>query len=195
MQIDNNYSPVFGAKFINSVTIGKLQQGAARYCDYSASFVEIEPNNIGDINALEYVSKNWSYAKFADNIYHAACALKNGSKFYKDNKVFALTAQQDKFEKLRENDLLGLVHVGPLEDNSLFIEHLQVNPDIIYVNKPDYRGVGTGVLNSLKKLTDKISLFPSSEKSVRDFYEKNGFFEYPVGVNIFTWAKDLFPRL
>jgi len=194
MKIENQYSPVFGAKFINSVNIGKLAQGIKKYDSAPVSFVEIDPNNIGDIKALENASKTWSYAKFVDNIYHAACALRNGSKYYKDNKVYALTAQKDKFELLNEKSLLGLVHVGPLDDGSLFIEHLQVKPDIIFVNNPEYKGVGTGILNSIKCLTRKISLFPSSEKSVRDFYEKNGFFEYPVGANIFTWVKDLSPR-
>ncbi len=194
MRIENNYSQSFGAKFVNNVNIGKLQSGAKRYCNDSVSFVEIEPNNVDDINALENCSKHWSYAKFADNIYHAVCAARNESKYYKDNRVYALTVQTDTFEKLNEDDILGLVHVSPLENNSLFIEHLQVKPDIIFVNTPEYKGVGTGILNSLKQLTNKITLFPTKDKSVRDFYERNGFFEFPPGCNIFMWVKELFPR-
>lgn len=192
MRIENQYCPCFGAKFINNVNIGKLQQGAKKYCNFYASFVEIEAMNPDDIVALENTSKYWSYAKFADNIYRAACAVRNDSKFYKNNRIFALTSQEDNFEKLDSDKILGLVHVSPLEQESIFVEHLQVKPDIIYVNNPVFKGVGTGILNSLKLITRKISLFPSSEKSVRDFYEKNGFFEYPAKTNLFTWIKELF---
>ena len=182
MRIENQYSPCFGAKFINNVNIGKLQQGVAKYCNCEVSFLEIDPHNTGDIKALENCSKYWSYAKYADSIYHAASALRNDSKYYKDNKVYVLTSQTDVFEKLNDDKILGMVHVSPFADKSLFIEHIQVKPDIIYVNKPDYKGVGTGILNSLKELTHKISLFPTKDESVRNFYERNGFFEFPVGV-------------
>ncbi len=194
MKIENQYSPVFGAKLINNhVNVGKLQQGATRYCNSEVSFVEIEPDNVNDIKALKNCSEYWSYAKFSDNIYHAACAARNESKYYENNKVYALTSQTDSFEKLDDDKILGLVHVSPIEQNSLFIEHLQVKPDIIFVNKPEYKGVGTGILDSLKELTNKITLFPTKDKSVRDFYERNGFFEFPPGSNIFTWVKEIFP--
>ena len=194
MRIENQYSPEFGAKLINNINIGKLQEGVTRYCDTKVSFVEIEPHNVDDISALQNCSKYWSYAKFADTIYHAACAIRNDSKFYKQNKVYALTSQTDTFEKLDEDKILGMVHVSPFEDKSLFIEHLQVKPDLIFLNKPEYKGTGTGILTSLKELTHKISLFPTKDKSVRDFYERNGFFEFPPGSNIFAWVKELFPR-
>lgn len=194
MRIEKFSSPLFGAILYNRVNVGKLQQGTNRYNDSEVSFVRIEPYNSDDIKALEKCSKYWQYSKFTTNIYHAANAMKNDSPYYKHNKVFALTSQCDNFEKLDDEKILGLVHVSPFSDGSLFVEHIQVKPDLIYENKPEYKGAGTGILNSLKELTGKISLFPSSDKSVRDFYEKNGFFEYPVGMNIYTWVKDIFPR-
>ena len=194
MKVTNQYPPSFGAKFINNVNIGKLCDGISGYLDCNACFVEIDPGNVSDIKALKDVSKTWSYAKFADNIYNAACELRNENELFRNNKVYALTVQQDKFEKLNENDILGLVHTGALEGDALFIEHLQVKPDIIYLNKPDYKGAGTAILNSLKNLTSKIFLFPAKEESVKNFYVLNGFFEYPPASNIFTWVKDIFPR-
>lgn len=194
MKVEYQCSPAFRAKFVNSINIGKLNNSFAKYADSKVSFVEIEPHNDMDIDALEKCSKYWSYAKFTDNIYQVAYSIRNNSKYHNKNKVYALTSQTDKFEKLHQDKILGLIHVSPLEDKTIFIDHLQVKPDIIYTNKPEYKGVGTGILTSLKLLADKIKLFPTKEKSVRDFYERNGFFEFTVGSNIFTWVKALYPQ-
>ena len=59
---------------------------------------------------------------------------------------------------------------------------------MIYSQSPEYKGIGTCILDNLKNLYDKIVCFPSPEKSVRNFYSKNHFVEYPEGTNHFIWS-------
>ena len=189
MRVENYNSTLFKAKFISVETVGKAVKDGHGYSNQPVSFVKIDPSNLGDIKALKYAAKFWENDKFALNIYYAACALRNKSKYYKDHEVYALTAQRANYEKLEKNDILGLVQVSPLEDKSMFIEHFQVNPELLNNEKPNYKGVGTAILNLLKLLNNKISCFPSAEKSVKNFYIKNGFEKTPDVLNYYVWQK------
>ena len=189
MKVENYNSTLFKAKFVNVENVGKAVKNRHGYSNRQVSFVKIDPFNSGDIKALEYAAKCWENDKFALNIYYVACALRNKSEYYKGNEVYALTTQSSDYEKLKDTDILGLVRVSPLEDKSMFIEHFQVDPGLVNNLQPKYKGVGTAILNMLKRLNDKISCFPSSEKSVIDFYTKNGFKKYPEVLNYYVWQK------
>lgn len=189
MRVEKYNSTMFKAKFISTGSVGKAVKDGHGYLNRQVSFVKIDPFNSDDIKALEYAAKCWENDKFALNIYHAACALRNKSKYYKDHEVYALTAQRADYEKLKDTDILGLVQVSPLEDKSMFIEHFQVDPGLVNNMQPKYKGVGTAILNMLKLMNNKISCFPSAEKSVKDFYTKNGFKKYPDVINYYVWQK------
>ncbi len=189
MRIENCNNTLFKAKFVNVEKVGKALNNGHGYSNQHVSFVKIDPSNSGDIKALEYAAKYWENDKFALNIYYAACALKNKSKYYKNHEVYALTTQTADYEKLEKKDILGLVQVSPLEDKSMFIEHFQVNPELVNNMQPKYKGVGTAILYLLKQLNNKISCFPLADKSVKDFYIKNGFKKYPDVLNYYVWQK------
>jgi hypothetical protein len=182
----------FTAKYKNPINIGKLKNG---YESYTASFVEIVPNNEKDVSALENAIKYWENDKFGVNALYAVRAARDGSQYYGYHKVYALTAQKDNFEKLNPDEILGVVHVGPVGDKKLFVEHLQTNPNYLYKTKPEYVGIGSAMINSLKKYCNMMSLFSLKDKSVKDFYLKNGFSEYGTGTNCYIWLKDIFDRL
>ena len=186
MRIENNYSPNFGAKYINNTAqIFNKHANKERF----VTSIEIDPQNIGDIKALKKISEFWEYGKFATNIYYAACAMRNDSIHYTHNKIFALTKQSSDLENLDPDKILGLVHVSPFADKSLFIEHIEVNPEIIYSRDRKYKGIGTALINYLKTITDKISCFPSNTLAVKNFYFKNGFTEIIEKSNLFVWHK------
>ena len=189
MRVENCNSTLFKAKFVNVEKVGKILKNGNGYSNQRVSFVKIDPSNSGDIKALEYTSKCWENDKFALNIYYAACALRNKSKYYKNHEVYALTTQSSDYEKFEGTNILGLVQVSPLEDKSMFIEHFQVDPALVNNMQPKYKGVGTGILNLLKQLSDKISCYPSLEKSVINFYIKNGFKKSPDVMNYYVWQK------
>lgn len=186
MKIINNYSPNFGAKYIDKSSIRKTLLHPVE----TLSYVKIDPQNDGDIKALENVAKYWEYGKFVTNIYHAACAMKNDSKYYKYNQIFALTKQQTNIENLDDSQIMGLIHVSPLDGKSFFIEHIEADPKIIYSSKREYKGIGKRMLDFLKGFADKILCFPSNTYAVKNFYSKNGFKEIEEHSNLFVWTKN-----
>ena len=187
MKIENNNQPAFKASLVNKVKIGKLING--KYANQSVSFVKINPMNQGDIDALEYCSKYWENDKFAKNIYYAACALKEKSKFYEGSTIYALTSQKSGFKHLDKEKILGVIHTSHYLNNPMFIEHIQANSDILKMQEPIYKGMGSAILNSLKRISNEVSCFPSREKSVKDFYKKNGFKKQPFSLNFYIWKR------
>ena len=186
MRIENVNSICFSANFVNKAQIKKIV-GGSEYKDY-AYLVKIDPYNSADINALQDTSKYWQYGNLATNIYYVACAVRNGSKYYKNHEVYALTKQASDYENLDSDKILGLVNADKKLDGSFFIEQLQANPDIIYSHEPEYKGIGSAILTSLKQLTDKITCYPSPS-SLRIFYEKNGFKKSENVYNMYEWTK------
>lgn len=188
MKIEKTNQALFKAQFINPIKIGKLADN--KYIDESISFIKLDPFNHNDITALKDCSQYWVNGGFALNIYYALCAIKEKSKFYIDHNVYGLTSQKSDFDNLNSRNILGLVHTSPYLDSPLFIEHIQTNPEFLGIKKPEYKGIGTAILNSLKKISDQISCFPASGKSVKDFYKKNGFKKQPNSSNFYTWERD-----
>ena len=187
MRIEKTDHTSFRANFVNRAKIMKFVNGT--YKNEYASFVRIDPFNQNDISALKDNARCWvsdRYA-FALNIYYAACAVRNKSKYYKDHAVYALTLQKENYNELDSDKILGLLQTSPYIDNSLLIEHIQVNPEYLYKSDAKYKTLGTAILNSIKNLSNKISCYPSSEKSVKDFYIKNGFEKEPNSLNYYVW--------
>lgn len=194
MKIVNNNYLSFEAKLIQGkVNIGRFENDD-RYHSFKSNFVELDPKCDNDVEALKNAVKYWENDKFGMNACYVLQAAKNNSKYYVNHKVYALTAQQDKFEMLNPDEILGVVHVVPLggQSKELFVEHVQANPNYLNRINPKYVGIGTAMIKSLKNLCNMMTLFSSKEKSVKDFYAKNGFCEYPPHTNAYTWIRDTF---
>ena len=188
MKINTVNNTDFRAKFVNKAYIGKLAENSnGLYLPHQVSFIKIDPFRQSDINELKMCAKYWENANLATNIYYAACALRNKSKFYQEHEVYALTTQKYGFRHIDNEKILGLIHICPYFDGSTFIEQIQANPKIIYSLVPEFKGIGTAILDSLKHLTDKITCFPSHNKSTIDFYTRNGFNKHPSLMDGYLW--------
>lgn len=187
MKIENKYTPNFKAKYINSAKIGKYIKDTGTYNGEYVSFVQIENGNRNDLKALEKIARFWENDKFASNIYYAACCNYNKNSNFSNDTIYAITEQKNFFNNLESGKILGVVHLSPKGDKSTFIEHIQVKPSMIYRIKPSYKGVGTGMINSLKRMFDKISCIPLREQSVKNFYLKNGFMPSVNDEKCFVW--------
>jgi len=190
MKINNSYT-TFRARLLNNeASIGKIIEGGCPdYSLYRASFIQIDPTNPCDINALKETADYWINGSLTTNIYYAACALRNKSNAYKNHEIFALTTQKSNYDKLNSDNILGLVHTSPYEDGFTLIEQLQGNPEYVRSIKPDYKGIGTEILESLKQIYDKLSCYPTAEEYVIRFYKKNGFIKEPNSSNYYTYCK------
>lgn len=182
----------FGAKFINPINVGKLDGKA--YNQIDVSFVELNPFNSDDVSALRQIAKYWENDKFAMNIKETA------EMIFKDKsadgiKIYTLTSQGDSFEKLNPDKILGVIEIEDAAPFHIHINRFQTKPEYIYGYKPEYKGVGTSILNSLKEMCNKISAISEDDKSTRSFYERNGFYETSKGSNFYTWYKDYFAEI
>lgn len=191
----------FKGTFINPVNIKKSD--GSKYEKFTASFVELEPTNPKDINALEKVHKNWNQA-YSSIIYNSAfCSsvVPNKSKHY-----YALTSQKNNFEHINPDEILGVVEFNK-KSKCNRIEFLQVNPKYItgksksFISKlfslksnenrklPPFARIGSAILDSLKQLTDKsIDLY--SVGGAKGFYRKNGFVRNSIlNSHFYIWRK------
>ena len=179
----------FGAKYINPINIVKLEEKV--YKQAEVSFVKLNPYNASDVLALRQIAKYWENDKFAGNISVCADAIYDG-KSADGIKIFALTSQSDSFEKLNPDKILGVIETEDTAPFHIHINRFQTKPEFVYGYKPEYKGVGTAILNSLKEMYNKISAISEADKYTRSFYERNGFYESSKGSNFYIWYKDYF---
>lgn len=189
--IDNKIC--FRASYINSENIKKYNPDKNLYEDYRVSFVELNPHDANDLKALDNITKTWENDLFSVNIYNDAYDIYS-KKFEKSgifygNAFYALTTQQDKFENLDYEKVLGICDVREYDNNASRLLNIQVIPKDIYSFKPEHKGSGSAILTSLKKLYDQIELSARKDKSVRNFYLKNGFFNIGDSLIKFIWKK------
>ena len=160
----------FGAKYINTTQIKKYDYFEQKYFPMQVSFVEMEPANKSDREALYDLLAEWKECEFVAPIVDSFEYLSN-----EDNKVYALTLQGRDFDKLKSSEIVGLANMDITKGNIPELSFLQVDPDLLHKKEsPVYKNVGTGIINSLKQIYNKAIQLVSMY-SVTEFYVKNGF--------------------
>lgn len=167
----------FGAKYIQDMNVGKLKND--KYIQKDVAFVELDPTDKDDRNALKQIARDWGYYSFAEDIYEEA------NLYLKENpekgKIFALTTQTKDFENLAPDAVLGLAEVNT-EDKAryrtVYLDRLQTNPEYLDAfEQPKYKGIGTSIHNCLKEefRGNRITLTAVPSESVLEHYRNNGY--------------------
>ena len=176
MQVNSLNSINFGAKFITNTEVQKYNPKKKTYQPVNVSFVEIEPNSMNDLKTLTEVAKSWTKRQsYAADIASTAAGV--AAKYLEPEKykIYAVTRQDNNYEKLNEHKILCLAQVELERSQPVELAYLQVNPEAAYAAKtPQYKRVGTGFINVLKEIYHK-AITLSSVYSATTFYEKNGF--------------------
>ena len=191
-----NFTPQkinFGAIDLGTKYVNKLNQ-ENEYEPSIVHFVEIDDKNKNDVKALENISKYWRNCWYAEDIYNTALEKYDGNSLYKNYKVYALTSQQNNFECLGDDKILGVVEVYGLSKNNstICIGHIESKPNDINLGEKEYKGIGSAMLKSLQDIFNRIDVVPRDSEGVKNFYRKNGFDEYPAKTNHFVWIKNIF---
>ena len=187
MYINNLSSPNFGAKFIEQVNVQKYNPKTEAYGFDKLSFVEFDPVNKQDIDAIAGAVKTWKGQNYAGIIAQNAALMSNGFLSPEVNHIYLMTSQKDDFERLDKSKIVGLAQmqtgVEP-EDN---LRYFQIRPDLKHgVNRRKYKHIGSGMLDSLKKIYNKaITLIASY--SAANFYEKQGFEIIDIDLLEYIW--------
>lgn len=185
----NNYSQInFNAKFLNNVTIQKLNPKTNNYIPTTASFVEFEPQNAKDFEAIKNAVTNWEGQVFATSIGTNAENIIKGTISNKINRIFMLTTQKDNFEKLDKEKVLGLANMEQLPNKPNELRYFQVKPDSKFgTNNRKFRHVGKEMLKSIQHIYKKGQLMASY--SAANFYARMGLELIDANMLVYSWHK------
>lgn len=164
----------FKANYIHSTNILKKDK-VQGFIPHQVAFVEIDPKNYEDVVAINNANTNWDNGEtLSTYITHNINKIYKRDSQLKEKRFFALTLQEDKFEKLEEKSILGLTEISKLDENTQEIDYIQLNPK--YLGKiREYIKMGNAILKSIKALYPNKILELSSNGSAINFYRRNGF--------------------
>lgn len=187
MRINNNNQTSFNAQFIKPAKVYKYNPATKGYQPIRASFIQIDPENLSDVIAMNNIAKYWEHDKYAGNIAHSVNDLYKNPDKEDIRKVLAITTQQNCFEQLNDEQILGVAEIEKF-NYGLNLSELQVNPKYLYTTIPKIKHIGTAMLNSIKKYyNEPITLISAIEQSVKDFYRSNKFKPVEINSNRYQW--------
>ncbi len=176
----------FGAKFIKNVNIQKYNPKTHLYRDAKTSLVEFEPDNYSDMMAIISTVREWKGQMFAGAIAQRASYIADGILNKDINHIYLLTTQQSNLEKLKPGKILGMAHMSSGLGASE-LKFFQVNPKLKHgAPRPEYKHIGTGILNSIKELYKSPIELTSSYQAAK-FYERQGFKITDKDILKFRW--------
>lgn len=179
----------FGAKLVDTTSIMTLTHPDARdYKDCNVSIVELSRFDRNDWQTVEDTAKKYSSydtksTNYAQNIRFFFDNVFKNPKQRKNELYYAMTLQQDKFEKLDHEKVLALMETltdKAIYDHNPSIEYLQVSPSTNHeaksiTNPRLYRNIGSKMVNFAKKLFEGKEIYVVADYNSIDFYLKNGF--------------------
>lgn len=199
----------FTARYIGPVSV--LKKDENKYTPTVASFVEFKPTDFNDLITLSCVARSWDRS-YASNIYGNAYQ-KMHAMYGDDSCYYGVVLPQDSYEKVDKKNVLGLVQYTPTENYANIIDFLQVNPKTMHksgfakkmsdmmssvkkmfalntssIEYSGYKGIGTGIINTLKEMSKDKPIMLVSDKKAVEFYEKNDFIKIEIiGENGYIW--------
>ena len=191
MKINAPNTTNFKAKFICNTQIKQINPKTDTYSPLKVSFLEYEPDNPKDLNALINTAKSWKGRLYAGRIAENASLISSGDMSKNKNHIYILSKQQENFNKLNTQDILGLAHLVS-ESKSMpdELRLFEVNPKFKYSRdkKREYKGLGESIISSLKKICNN-SIRLISSYSAANFYEKQGFEIMDTDLLEYIWKK------
>lgn len=188
MQINNISSTNFNAKYIKSLNVRRINPKTAEYVKERVSLVEFDPTNEHDLITLDRTYKNWKKADFVSPIFQTAELMTSDTVERKRNKIYILTSQKDKFDRIHAKYILGLANMIKQPKGKDELAYFQVNPNYKYgSSNREFKNIGAAMINEFQRICKVIRLY-SSTKATR-FYERNGFKLTDESMLEYIWRK------
>lgn len=177
----------FRARFIQKVPIQKYNNKTQSYEPIRANFLELDPKNSRDVDAVCNISETWKGQLFAGDIANRAEKIERGELSEHNNKIYLLTTQKKKFHRLDDGKILGAMLIERKLAEPDEIRYFQVKPTLKYgIKNRKFAHVGEAMLESAKRIYNKaITLF--SLAGAVGFYKKHGFKLINPDVVQFIW--------
>lgn len=145
-----------------------------------AYIVELDKNNFEDMNSLHDTAFKWydNGGRYAPNIYNKAVDKYKFNDISKEH-FYALTTQQKDFEKIKPDNILGLMMFSETKNFDNEINYLEVDPATSKSKNliREYKKVGSRLVEFIKKTYNKKSIFVQADSRAIKFYKKMGFFQ------------------
>lgn len=174
----------FTSSHIRQVEIMKKQKSGNGYAPCSVNLVELSPTDKADSYAVKKVTGNWT-CSLTTFINADIKDIKRGELNPAGIHIYALTEQNNEYEKLKPSKILGMIEVSEGFKDGNKIEILQTNPKYISGlgnRTPQYKHIGHGLIKSIKDIFAKTNLFVYPTKDAINFYKKEKF----IPQNIFN---------
>lgn len=182
----------FQAKYMTTTTIKDRMNN-----DVQANFVELDPNSKDDQNALKKINKTWrkehqallknkeiicGEAYVANSLYSD---FKTANKAPETKTFYALTTQNDCFEKLNPQEVVGLTEVERKFVGEYEINYLQTRPNCtrLISDKP-YSKVGKNLLKCIEEVLPFRMIEVAPILEISEFYENNGYKYNPITLQL-----------
>lgn len=188
MQLNNISSTNFGAKYLKSLSVKRMNPQTAKYEKEKASLLEFDLTNQHDLITLYRTSKNWKGEPFVAPIVDNAMFLSQGMLDKNKNKIYILTSQKEKFNKIHAKYILGLASMSKQPKGKDELDFFQINPNYKYgSNHREFKNIGEAMISEFQRMCKIIRLY-SSTKATR-FYESHGFKLVDESMLEYIWRK------
>ncbi len=168
----------FTARLVDSPKI-QQRKSLFKYDAQNASIVELDLKNKSDMIALNKASTSWmeNGGKYASSIFFEA-AYSGSDKFYrKQNHFYALTTQNQNFQELKPENILGLMMFQEVKGAPNEISLLEVNPktsmSCSFFRK--YKQVGKKLVEFVQENFFQKDIQVWADYYAINFYKKSGF--------------------
>ena len=142
------------------------------------SIVELDKDSEDDVKALYKTSILWldQGAKYSSNIYHEAVKGYEYDDIEREH-YFALTTQNEGFNKLDSEKILGLMLFSNTRHDTDQICWFQVRPNTNTTDswQREYKGVGKSMMDLIKVINYNKPIYVQSSDKAVEFYKKQGF--------------------
>ncbi|MBP3821327.1 hypothetical protein J6G99_06780 [bacterium] len=171
---------------MNNISFGALKKSNASvkynynniYIPYNTSIVELDKNDNKDFQSLYDLAHLWNEkynGSFAYDILLEASKNKPNFDMFKEHYI-ALTTQENNFEKLDPEQILGVSMITEY-DNSSEINWLQVKPDTKCIGNKNrkFKDIGKAIIDYIKSESSGRHIWLTSSIEAVDFYKKQHF--------------------
>ena len=176
MNVQKTTNINFNAKLLSKTYVKRINELRC-YRPQEAFFVEIEPNNLEDIYALEKIYETWTNEIFAGKILNTSWMLNTGMYDSDFHSIYALTTQQKNHKQLNPDDVLCIMEVLRSEPKSVYLNYIQGRTDTIYGSEglTEFKHIGKATIKALREHFAGLAITLNPTKAAEKFYAKIGF--------------------
>ena len=144
--------------------------------NHPTTFAELNPLDPLDRESLKRIEKIFGTRGADASLISDIFQYEGQSTSNITSRVFALTEQEDDFDRIKPSAVLGLAKTTDMDRDNVFIDMIQVNPFYIFDNPYSHlKRCGSAIVESLKNTFINKDLWAHVPKPLIDYFKRKGF--------------------